>query len=98
MADSVIFACKAISALDPPPGPGWLVTNPPHGLRLKSHRDLRSLYIRLGRILRAKCPGWHTAILCSSDSLLDLTGIRFDRRFPLRSGGVSVTLAKATIG
>jgi putative N6-adenine-specific DNA methylase len=98
VADSVIFACKAISALDPPPGAGWLVTNPPHGLRLKSHLDLRSLYIRLGRILRAKCPGWHTAILCSSDSLLDLTGIRFDRRFPLRSGGLRVTLAKATIG
>jgi putative N6-adenine-specific DNA methylase len=98
VADSVAFACKAISALDPPRGPGWLVTNPPHGLRLKSHRDLHGLYIRLGRILRAKCAGWHTAILCSSESLLDLTGVRFDRRFPLRSGGLRVTLAKARIG
>jgi putative N6-adenine-specific DNA methylase len=97
VADSVLFSCKAISALDPPPGPGWVVTNPPHGVRLKSNRDLRSLYIRLGRILRAKCPGWHTAILCSSDSLLDLTGIRFDRRFPMRSGGLQVKLASGRI-
>ncbi len=98
VADSVVFSCRALSNLDPPPGPGWVVTNPPHGVRLKSKRDLRGLYIRLGRILRAKCAGWHTAILCSSESLLDLTGIRFDRRFPLRSGGLRVTLAKARIG
>jgi putative N6-adenine-specific DNA methylase len=97
VADSVLFSCRALSSLEPPPGPGWVVTNPPHGVRLKSSRDLRSLYIRLGRVLRAKCPGWDAAILCSSDSLLDLTGIRFDRRFPLRSGGLKVILAKGRI-
>jgi len=98
VADSVVFSCQAVSNLDPPPGPGWVVTNPPHGVRLKSHRDLRSLYIRLGRVLRPKCPGWNAAILCSSDSLLDLSGIRFDRRFPMRSGGLRVTLAIGMIG
>jgi putative N6-adenine-specific DNA methylase len=97
VADSVLFSCRALSSLEPPPVPGWVVTNPPHGVRLKSSRDLRSLYIRLGRVLRAKCPGWDAAILCSSDSLLDLTGIRFDRRFPLRSGGLKVILAKGRI-
>jgi putative N6-adenine-specific DNA methylase len=97
VADSILFSCRALSGLEPPPGPGWVVTNPPHGVRLKSNRDLRSLYIRLGRVLRAKCPGWDAAILCSSDSLLDLTGIRFDRRFPLRSGGLQVKLASGRI-
>jgi putative N6-adenine-specific DNA methylase len=97
IADGVVFSCRALSAMEPPPGPGWVVTNPPHGVRLKSNRDLRSLYIRLGRVLRAKCPGWDAAILCSSDSLLDLTGIRFDRRFPLRSGGLQVKLASGRI-
>jgi putative N6-adenine-specific DNA methylase len=98
VTDSVVFSCRALSVLEPPPGPGWVVTNPPHGVRLKSTRDLRSLYIRLGRVLQAKCPGWNAAILCSSDSLLDLTGIRFARRFPLRSGGLRVTLGKGKIG
>ncbi len=98
VADSVVFSCRALSGLEPPPGPGWVVTNPPHGVRLKSNRDLRRLYIRLGRVLRAKCPGWDAAILCSSDSLLDLSGIRFDRRFPMRSGGLRVTLGKGKIG
>jgi len=98
VADIVVFSRQALSDLEPPPGPGWVVTNPPHGVRLKSNRDLRNLYIRLGRVLRAKCPGWDAAILCSSDSLLDLSGIRFDRRFPMRSGGLRVTLGKGRIG
>ena len=98
VANSVVFSCRPLSALEPPPGPGWVVTNPPHGVRLKSPRDLRSLYIRLGRVLRAKCLGWDAAILCSSDSLLDLTGIQFDRRFPMWSGGLRVILGKGKIG
>jgi putative N6-adenine-specific DNA methylase len=97
VADSIIFSCKAISALDPPPGPGWVVTNPPHGVRLKSRPDLRTLYIRLGRVLRAKCPGWNAAVLCADDSLLKLTDINFDRWFPMRSGGLGVTLAKGRV-
>jgi putative N6-adenine-specific DNA methylase len=97
VADSIIFSCKAISALDPPPGPGWVVTNPPHGVRLKSRPDLRTLYIRLGRVLRARCPGWNAAVLCADDSLLKLTDINFDRWFPMRSGGLRVTLAKGRV-
>jgi putative N6-adenine-specific DNA methylase len=97
VADSVVFSRRALSDLEPPPGPGWVVTNPPHGVRLKSHRDLRSLYIRLGRVLRAKCPGWNAAILCAGDSLLKLTDINFDRWFPMRSGGLRVTLAKGRV-
>jgi putative N6-adenine-specific DNA methylase len=97
VADDIIFSLRALSDLEAPPGPGWVVTNPPHGVRLKSQRDLRSLYIRLGRVLRTKCPDWNAAILCGSDSLLDLTGVRFDRRFPMQSGGLRVTLAVGRI-
>jgi putative N6-adenine-specific DNA methylase len=98
VVEGVVFSRRALSDLEAPPGPGWVVTNPPHGVRLKSNRDLRSLYIRLGRVLRAKCPGWNAAILCGSDSLLDLIGIQFDQRFPMRSGGLRVTLAIGMIG
>jgi putative N6-adenine-specific DNA methylase len=95
--DSVVFSRRALSDLEPPPGPGWVVTNPPHGVRLKSQRDLRSLYIRLGRVVRAKCPGWNAAVLCAGDSLLKLTGVNFDRWFPMRSGGLRVSLARGRI-
>jgi putative N6-adenine-specific DNA methylase len=98
VAGDIIFSRRALSDLEVPPGRGWVVTNPPHGVRLKGNRDLRSLYIRLGRVLRAKCPGWNAAILCGNDSLLDLSGIQFDRRFPMQSGGLRVTLATGKIG
>ena len=97
VGEGIEFSCLPVSAIEPPAGPGWVVTNPPHGVRLKSHRDLRSLYIRLGRVLRAKCPGWNAAILCAGDSLLKLTDINFDRWFPMRSGGLRVTLAKGRV-
>jgi putative N6-adenine-specific DNA methylase len=97
VADSIVFSRRALSDLEPPPGPGWVVTNPPHGVRLKSQRDLRTLYIRLGRVLRAKCSGWSAAILCADDTLPELTGIKFDHQFPMRSGGLRVTLAKGKI-
>jgi putative N6-adenine-specific DNA methylase len=97
VAESIAFSRRAFSDLKPPPGPGWVVTNPPHGVRLKSRQDLRTLYIRLGRVLRARCPGWNAAILCGSDSLLELTGIKFGRRFPMRSGGLRVSLARGRL-
>jgi putative N6-adenine-specific DNA methylase len=97
VAESIAFSRRAFSDLKPPPGPGWVVTNPPHGVRLKSRQDLRTLYIRLGRVLRARCPGWNAAILCGSDSLLELTGIKFGRRFPMRSGGLRVSLARGSL-
>ncbi len=97
VAESVVFSRRALSDLEPPPGLGWMVTNPPHGVRLKSRPDLRTLYIRLGRVLRTRCRGWNAAILCADDSLLDLTGIKIDRRFPMRSGGLRVTLAKGRV-
>jgi putative N6-adenine-specific DNA methylase len=97
VAESIAFSRRSLSDLEPPPGPGWVVTNPPHGVRLKSPQDLRTLYIRLGRVLRARCPGWNAAILCGSDSLLELTGIKFGRRFPMRSGGLRDTLAKGRV-
>ncbi|NWF53742.1 MAG: class I SAM-dependent RNA methyltransferase [Syntrophaceae bacterium] len=97
VAEGILFSIRSLSDLEAPPGRGWVVTNPPHGVRLKGNRDLRSLYIRLGRILRAKCPGWHAAILCGSDSLLDLTGIAFEGRFSFRSGGLRMSLARGRI-
>jgi len=66
-------------------------------VRLKSRPDLRTLYIRLGRVLRARCPGWNAAVLCADDALLKLTDINFERWFPMQSGGLRVTLAKGRI-
>src|SRR4030065_126974 len=40
----------------PPPSSGWVVTNPPYGVRVSTNRDLRNLYAQIGKVLHAKCP------------------------------------------
>ena len=53
VADAIDFSCRPVSAVTPPGGPGWVVTNPPYGLRVGANRDLRNLYAQLGNVLRA---------------------------------------------
>jgi putative N6-adenine-specific DNA methylase len=97
VGDSIEFTCRAISAIEPPPGPGWVVTNPPYGVRTKVNQDLRNLYAQFGRVLRAKCPGWQVTLLCSSIQLLHHTGLELDKGTPLINGGIRVRLAKGTV-
>jgi len=97
VGDCIEFTCRAISAIEPPPGPGWVVTNPPYGVRTKANQDLRNLYAQFGRVLRAKCPGWQVTMLCSSVQLLHHTGLELDKGIPLMNGGIRVKLTKGTI-
>ena len=97
VGDYIEFTCRAISAIEPPPGPGWVVTNPPYGVRTKANQDLRNLYAQFGKVLRAKCPGWQVTLLCSSIQLLHHTGLELDKGIPLMNGGIRVRLAKGTV-
>jgi putative N6-adenine-specific DNA methylase len=100
------FEQRAISALAAPPGPGWVVTNPPYGPRLGGQRraagkgpDLRNLYAQFGKVLRAQCPGWQVACLTGDARLAHATGLAFDaaRTVHLVSGGLAVQLAQGTV-
>ena len=97
VADWIDFSCRAVSAIEPPIGPGWVVTNPPYGVRLKAPKDLPKLYAQLGKVLRTKCPGWRVAMLGNSTHLLHCTGLEFDRGIRLLNGGLKVKLVRSTI-
>jgi len=97
VAEWIDFSCRAVSAIEPPTVPGWVVTNPPYGVRLKTNNDLRKLYAQLGKVLRTKCPGWSVAMLGNSTQLLHCTGLEFDRGIPLLNGGLKVRLVKSII-
>ena len=92
-------AAPRILALEAPPGPGWIVTNPPYGVRVSEGRDLRNLYAQLGKTLRARCPGWHVALLAGDPRLARVSGLRFDERRSLRlvNGGLRVTLLQGEV-
>jgi putative N6-adenine-specific DNA methylase len=97
VADCIEFSGKAISAIDPPPSPGWVVTNPPYGVRLSKTNDLRNLYAQLGKVLRTKCPGWHVTIICDSIQLIRSTGLEFDKGISIMNGGLKVRLVRCLV-
>ncbi len=96
--ESIEFSSRAISAIEPPRRPGWVVTNPPYGVRLRASGDLEKLYARFGKVLREKCGGWKIAMLGTSAGLLRATGLKFDSEIPTRNGGLKVKLLRGTIG
>ncbi|MBM4323050.1 MAG: class I SAM-dependent RNA methyltransferase [Deltaproteobacteria bacterium] len=92
LSDTIEFTCQAVSYLDPPVGPGWIVTNPPYGKRLPSNKDLRNLYAQFGKTLRSKCPGWKVVMLCDSIQLVKATGLKFEEVIPTLNGGLKVKI------
>jgi putative N6-adenine-specific DNA methylase len=86
----VVVAQGAISGLVVPPGPGIIVSNPPYGVRLGEAGDLRDLYARFGRVLRAECPGWRAALLSAAREHDAATGLGFVERWHTSNGGVKV--------
>jgi putative N6-adenine-specific DNA methylase len=98
VADAIQFSCRAVSAIDPPSGPGWLVTNPPYGVRVGAGADLRNLYAQLGKVLRSRCPGWQVALLGNDRRLLGQLGLTLDTSLGLVNGGIKVMVARGTVG
>lgn len=80
-----------LSALEPPPGPpGWLVTNPPYGQRVRSRHDLRDLYAAVGNLVRRRFPGWGVGLLVADPALAAETHLALEERLRTRSGGLPV--------
>jgi len=97
VAGCIEFSDRAISAIDPPSGPGWVVTNPPYGVRVSKTKDLRNLYAQFGKVMRAKCPGWRVTMVCDRVQLIRNTGLDFDQGIPTMNGGLKVRLVRSLV-
>lgn len=93
VAQYITFAHHAVSAIAPPANKGWIVTNPPYGVRVSAHHDLRNLYAQFGHVVRAQCAGWHLAVLGSDTALLRQIGIKLDTGLVWTNGGIKVRVA-----
>jgi putative N6-adenine-specific DNA methylase len=93
VADTIQFSERAISdtiaGLDDV-GAGWVLTNPPYGVRIGEGEDLRNLYARLGAELGTK-PGWRLGVLTSDTGLVGQTRLSMVSRFDTRNGGIPVS-------
>lgn len=93
VGSDLVFAVRSLSALDLPAGAaGWVVTNPPYGVRVGDTDRVRDLWAQLGNVLRERARGWRLAVL-SPDPALER-----QLRIPLRAvaqtsnGGIPVRL------
>jgi putative N6-adenine-specific DNA methylase len=97
LAGRVNFEQQAISHFEPPESRGWIVTNPPYGVRVGERRALRDLYARFGAVLRERCSGWRLAILSAAPELENALGLELQEMFRTTNGGIRVHLMVAAI-
>jgi putative N6-adenine-specific DNA methylase len=105
VAANIEFTRRAVSAIEPPPfdfaqgQAGWVITNPPYGVRVREKDDVRNVYARFGQVLRAKCPGWQVGMLIADAPLQASVNLPFDegRSVWLMNGGLRVKLARARV-
>jgi putative N6-adenine-specific DNA methylase len=83
---------RPLSAVAPPPGPGWLLSNPPYGVRVGETEGLRNLYAALGKLARARPPGWTLGLLSADRGLEAQVGVRFEEALRTKNGGIPVRL------
>ena len=69
--------------------PGWVLTNPPYGVRVGDSEGLRNLYAKLGSTVKSAA-GWKLGILTSDAGLSRQMGIPMRARFSTTNGGISV--------
>ena len=88
VAESIQFSTCAISAIEPPAGPGLVIGNLPYGKRVSS--DVANLYAQFGKVMREKCRGWRVGILAGDTSLIKQMRLPFGEPLWIENGGLNV--------
>ena len=98
VAADVDFGLHALSAVRlPDVDRGWIVTNPPYGVRVGEGGRVRDLWAQLGNVLRRQAPGWGVTLL-SPDPALER-----QLQIPLRvvarttNGGIPVRIVSGVV-
>jgi putative N6-adenine-specific DNA methylase len=94
----ITLAVSALSAVEfPPAARGWVVTNPPYGVRVGEVDRVRNLWARLGQVLRERAPGWQVTLL-SPDAVLERQlGIPVRMVAQTTNGGIPVRVVTGEI-
>lgn len=88
----LILERRALSSAAPSSTSGWVITNPPYGVRVGEAQSLRDLYASLGKLLRTRLPTWHLALLASDDRLARHTRLPLTELLRTTNGGIRVKL------
>ena len=92
VATFVDFDAQTISDFHSAELRGWMITNPPYGVRVGERRALRDLYSRFGAVLRERCRGWRLTILSAVPELESALRLELQEIFRTTNGGIPVRL------
>jgi len=88
----------AISALALADEPGFLVSNPPYGIRIGERDALRDLYDSWGATMRKRALGWQLALVTNDLSLAGRLNVSFTELLRTTNGGVPVRFVGGQVG
>ena len=71
-------------------GTGWILTNPPYGVRVRETGDLRNLYAKLGSTVKKRAD-WRLGVLTPDLDLVRQAKLPLRARFGTSNGGIPVT-------
>ena len=92
VVDDIEFAARPVSAISPPTEAGWIVSNPPYGVRVGERDRLRNLYAQLGKVIRVKCPGWRVGLVSADPGLERQTRLALRPVLKTSNGGIRVRI------
>jgi putative N6-adenine-specific DNA methylase len=92
VASDIAVTTRAMSMMDVPHEHGWIVTNPPYGVRVGDRQELRDLYAKFGHVVRTRCVGWRVAMVAGDRALAGATQLQLTPRLRTVNGGIPVTV------
>ena len=90
VADDIELSRRSISAIEPPGARGWVVSNPPYGVRVGEADRLRNLYAQFGNVVRAKCSGWRVTLVSADPGLERHVRLGLEPVLRTTNGGIKV--------
>jgi putative N6-adenine-specific DNA methylase len=91
VAGSVDFERQDAEQVTARDGVGWVVSNPPYGVRLGNAREATDVMSRFGAALRQRFGGWHVALLASA-RLERAAGFPLHAAYRTTNGGLRVQI------
>ena len=91
-SETVTLKQANLLEISAPTASGFLVTNPPYGVRLSEQQELAEFYPKLGDVLKKKFSGWNAYIFTADPLLPKLIRLTPSRRVPLFNGALECRL------
>ena len=98
VAADLDFGVLALSSMRVPgAGVGWIVSNPPYGVRVGDVGRVRDLWAQLGNVLRRQAPGWRVTLLSPDPALERQLQIPMRMVARTTNGGIPVRIVSGVV-